>query len=466
MATVKKRGGTYSIIVSLGYKNDGKQIRKYMTYKPEPNMTEKQIEKEIQRQAVLFEDKCKKGLYLDGNISFSEFAEKWFADYADKQLKAQTLARYKSFMKRVDTAIGHIKLDKLQPHHLNEFYNNLKETGIREDIKYKSAVDFKAFLIENNLTQEKLSKESGVSLFSVRSLVKGNNINYDTALKISECLKMSFSKLFVSENNKILSDKTVHHYHAFISSVLSTAVHWQILLSNPCERVKPPKVTRKEAKYLDESGLEKVLDVIDSLPDEDNQYCVMIKILLFTGLRRGELCGLKYEDIDFNKNTISIKRNLLYLPDKGIFENTPKTESSIRTISVSDNIIQLIKKHKVLRMRRTIELGDKWVETDYIFTGWNGVPLHPDTISSWFRKLVQKYDLPNVSIHSLRHTAATMLLMNGLPVKAVSSRLGHANAVTTSQIYSHALQSVDEKAAEIMDDIMSGNKNKQKKKHS
>ena len=92
--------------------------------------------------------------------------------------------------------------------------------------------------------------------------------------------------------------------------------------------------------------------------------------------------------------------------------------------------------------------------------------LHPDTISSWFRKFVKKYDLPDISIHSLRHTAATMLLMNGLPVKAVSSRLGHANAVTTSAIYSHALQSADEKAAEIMDNIISGNKNKPKKKHS
>ena len=136
------------------------------------------------------------------------------------------------------------------------------------------------------------------------------------------------------------------------------------------------------------------------------------------------------------------------------------------TISVSKQIIQMLKNHKTEQIKMKTELGDKWIDTDYIFTAWNGAALHPDTISSWFRKFVKKYDLPDISIHSLRHTAATMLLMNGLPVKAVSSRLGHANAVTTSAIYSHALQSADEKAAEIMDDILSGNKNKQKKKHS
>jgi len=80
-------------------------------------------------------------------------------------------------MKRVNVAIGHIKLDKLQPHHLTEFYNNLKEEGIREDVKYKSAADFKQFLLEKNLTQEKLSKETGISVFSIHAFVKGNNVN-------------------------------------------------------------------------------------------------------------------------------------------------------------------------------------------------------------------------------------------------------------------------------------------------
>lgn len=429
-------------------------------------MTEKQIKKEVQRQAVLFEDKCKKGLYLDGNITFAEFAEKWFTDYAEKQLKAKTVRSYRIFSKRVNAAIGHIRLDKLQPHHLTEFYNNLKENGIREDVKYKSIVDFRILLQELKVTQAALSKKSNISEFSIRSIIKGNNVTYDTAMKISNSLEVDFKNIFTAADNKILSDETVHHYHTFISSVLSTAVIWQTILSNPCERVKPPKVIKKEAKYLDEDNLEKLLEILDNLPEKDNQNKLMIKILLFTGLRKGELCGLKFEDIDFKNNTINIKRNLLYLPEKGVFEDTPKTKSSIRTVSVSDNIIQSLERHKISELKKQIIVGDKWNETGYIFTSWNGTPIHPDTISSWFRKLVKKYDLPDVSIHSLRHTAATMLLMNGLPTKAVSSRLGHASAITTSTIYSHALKSADEKASEIMDDILSDNKSREdKKKH-
>ena len=452
MANITKRANTYTITVSLGYDGENKQIRKYMTYKPDKSMTDKQIQKELERQAALFESKCLKGLYLDGNITFAEFAAQWFNDYAEKQLKAKTIRGYRIFLKRVNAAIGHVKLDKLQLHHLTQFYNNLKENGIREDTKYKSVIDFKAFLLERNITQDKLSKESGVSIFSIRSVAKGNNINYDTALKISEYFKTDISKLFCFADNKTLSDNTIHHYHTFISSVLTTAVQWQVILSNPCEHVKPPKVTRKEAKFLDENNLEILLDILDNLSPEEEQNKLMIQILLFTGLRKGELCGLKFEDIDFNNRAISVKRNLLYLPEQGIFENTPKTDSSIRTISVSDNIIQLLKNHRISQMRQKIIISDKWNETGYIFT-------------AWFRKLVKKYELPDVSIHSLRHTAATMLLMKGLPVKAVSSRLGHANAVTTSSIYSHALKSIDEKASEIMDDILSGNNKQNKKRH-
>jgi integrase len=342
--------------------------------------------------------------------------------------------------------------------------SNLKENGIREDVKYKCTIDFKVLLRDMKITITELSKKSGVSDFSITSVIKGNNVNYETSVKICDCLKLDIKNIFVADN-KTLSGETIHHYHTFISSVLSTAVVWQIILSNPCERVKPPKVARKESKYLEENDLERLLEILDSLPDKDSQNALMIKILVFTGLRKGEICGLKFEDVDFDNHTINVKRNLLYLPGKGVFEDTPKNESSIRKISVSGNIIQLLRQHKISHMKKEIMVGDQWNETGYIFTAWNGSPLHPDTISAWFRKLVKYYDLPNVSIHSLRHTSATMLLMNGLPVKAVSSRLGHTNAVTTSQIYSHALQSVDKQAAEIMDGIMAGGEGGQKKKH-
>ena len=125
MATVKRRGQSYSIRVSCGYDVNGKQIIKSMTWKPQPDMSAAQAEKEAQRQAVLFEEKCRTGQVLQGNVRFADFAEIWLRDYAAKQVRATTFDRYKSMLPRINASIGHIRLDRLQPHHLLQFYDNL-----------------------------------------------------------------------------------------------------------------------------------------------------------------------------------------------------------------------------------------------------------------------------------------------------------------------------------------------------
>ena len=176
MATVRKRGNTYQIRVSCGYDVTGKHIEKTMTWKPKEGMTQRQIDKELNRQAVMFEEKCVTGQFLDGNITFAEFTERWFKDYAEKQLKAKTIHVYKSLLPRITAAIGHIKLCRLQPHHLMEFYNNLGEKGIRLDTRYKSCSDFKAILTAAGYTQKTLSEAASVSVTTIRTCYEGRNI--------------------------------------------------------------------------------------------------------------------------------------------------------------------------------------------------------------------------------------------------------------------------------------------------
>ena len=115
MATITKRGETYRIRVSCGYDTNGKQIMRSTTWEPDSGMSAKQIEKVLQRQTVLFEERCRSGQFLDASI---KFAEKWIRDHAEKQLKAKTVARYKKLLIRINQGIGHIRLDKLQPHHI------------------------------------------------------------------------------------------------------------------------------------------------------------------------------------------------------------------------------------------------------------------------------------------------------------------------------------------------------------
>ncbi len=151
MPTIRKRNNSYEISVSCGYDINNKQIRRTMTYKPEPNMTAKQIEKEVQRQAVLFEEQCKSGQALNNNIKFADFAEIWFSD-RKKDLRPKTYERYKSMLPRINAAIGHMKLSKIQPQHLRAFYKNLSEGGLRLDTKYKCKINLDEYMQENNIT--------------------------------------------------------------------------------------------------------------------------------------------------------------------------------------------------------------------------------------------------------------------------------------------------------------------------
>lgn len=452
MATIEKRGESYKVIVSCGYDLDGKQLRRRMVWKPEPGMTKRQIQKELDRQAVLFEEKCRNGQVLEGNIKFAEFAEKWFADYAEKQLRATTVARYQLLMPRINAAIGHIRLDKLQPHHLMGFYNNLSETGVREDTRYCSAVDFKALLKKRGLTKRALAEQAGVSVYVLDSVTRGANISAVSAHKVVAALQLPLDKVFLPVGEKdTLAVSTVLHHHRLISSMLSTAVKWQLIFSNPCSRVVLPKNKRKEAVYLDE---EQAAELLAALDKESMQHQVIVKLLLFTGLRRGELCGLEWKDVDFERAVITVRRSSLYLSGKGIFADETKNDTSTRCMKVSDDAIAMLRVWRAEQAKERLKLGDQWQDNDRLFTAWNGAPIRPDVITAWFHRFVTKNNLPPIHVHSLRHTNATLLIAAGTNLTTVAARLGHADTTTTSKIYAHAIKSADQAAAEVLQDIL------------
>lgn len=460
MANIRKRNKSYEITVSCGYGIDGRQIRRTMTYTPEKGMTAKQIEKEVQRQAVLFEEQCNNGQVMNGNIKFADFANDWFK-HKKNDLRPKTYARYLSMLPRINAAIGHMRLDRIQPTHLLTFYENLAEGGIRADTKYKSLVDLKQYIADNNLSKAAFARKCGLQVTSLSGVVNGGNCNIGTAEKISKGLDIPLQKAFEPINTgKPLAAKTVLHHHRLISSMLSTAVEWGILFSNPCDRTKPPKVERKEPKYLDEIQAATLLDLLET---EDTEYKTIIRLLLFTGLRRGELLGLEWSDIDFEKATLRVCRSSLYLPDRGIFEDDTKNATSNRIIKLSQTAVNDMKAYKLYQMEHSFKIGDQWKGSQKIFTTAEGKPLHPDTLSRWFSNFIKAHSdvLPPVTIHSLRHTNATLQIAGGVPLTTVAKRLGHADTVTTSRIYAHAIKSADEAAAETLENLLTPNKNRQ-----
>lgn len=178
MATVKKhisKAGkiTYYIRTYDGYDSKGKQIERSMTWKPPENMTAKQIEKELQRQIVMFEESVKKGFCFDSNTRFAEYAENWLENNKPV-LAPKTYERYKALLKNINATIGEIKLVKLQSHHLQDFYNNLRENGIKQIGSYAIAINLRSIMKKKKITQKKLAEIARISSATVSSACKEN----------------------------------------------------------------------------------------------------------------------------------------------------------------------------------------------------------------------------------------------------------------------------------------------------
>ena len=227
MASIKKQGRGYLITVSAGTDIHGARIREYMTWVPPDGMTNRQAEKEVNRQAVLFEDKVKSGLLQDNNIRFAELMDLWIKRHCKKKLKAKTVSEYEKLAPTIKQAMGHIKLRDLRPGHLNAFYDNLQEEGIRNDTKYVRCIDLDAELLKRKLTKSELHRLTGLSVYSVRSAVLGNAVEQKTAKLICDQLGIKLDKAFSAVNaDDTLSYNTVRHYHSVISACLGKAVKW------------------------------------------------------------------------------------------------------------------------------------------------------------------------------------------------------------------------------------------------
>ncbi|NCB25421.1 MAG: site-specific integrase [Bacteroidia bacterium] len=451
MATITKRNDGYHIMVSCGYDINNRQIRKCTTWNPDPGMTQKMIEKAVNEAAVLFEDQVRKGQVLEGTIKFAEFAEKWLKDYGEKQLAPKTLVRYRSFLDRTNQAIGHIRLDKLQPQHLMEFYSNLSEEGLRSK-RYWTARPSLIEKLEKLKKRSIFMKEIGMSTATLDTIIKGGSITFPTAEKVAKVMNMTINRAFNEyEYKQKLSNRTVLHYHRLISSILQTAMYWQIIPSNIAKRVKAPKVKRSEANYLDEH---EVKEVLLKLEHEPIKYRTMVKLFLYSGMRRGELAGLEWGDINWDKSMITIQRSSQYIPKQGIITKETKTTTSDRTIRLPVVVFDMLRKFREWQDEQKNRLGDQWFISDRLFTTFDGHPIHPDSITGWFTDFIKRNNLPKVNIHSLRHTNITLLIMAGVPLRTVARRAGHASTATTSVIYSHAIQSADEMASEVMEGLL------------
>lgn len=450
MATIKKQGKGYKITVSHGYDINGKQLREHMTWAPEPGMTKRQIEKELNRQATLFEERVKCTTTHDGNIRLKEFTDRFLKEYAYPNLKARTAYGYEERMAVVNEALGHIKLKDLKPGHIAAFYSNLQEEGMRRNEYAVSKMDFAAWLEEHHTTMTALSTSTGVSVWVFKQMKNGRTIAKSRAQAIATAMGLEYGEVFDTvHDNTPLAPGTIHTYHRVLSAVLFRAVKWGYIQSNPASRADLPSIANRKARYLDEPDARRLLEL---LRDEPIKWRAIMTFDLLSGLRRGELAGLRWQDVDFDNQTITICQTSNYIPTKGVYVDTPKTATSNRPLRLSRSAFLLLLEYKAWQDAQREKLGDAWKDEDgRVFTTDEGAPMFPDSISQWFTKFVKRTGLPKVTVHSLRHTYVSIMIADGTPLVVVSHQLGHAQASTTANIYAHVIASAEARAAQTFD---------------
>ena len=247
-----------------------------------------------------------------------------------------------------------------------------------------------------------------------------------------------------------LSNKTILEHHRLISTVLEQAVKEGLVPFNVAERAELPKATRKEVNYFQPEQVEAIRDAAETEPIK---WKTLVHLFLVTGARRGEILGLKWANVDFDGNRIYICNNVLYTPDRGIYEDTPKTAKSIRYISLPKETMSLLREYRFSQLEQRFAMGDRWHNRDFVFTQENGEPMHPDSVTDWLTKFSKRHDLPHINAHAFRHTMASILYFNGVDSISISKRLGHAQPSTTTNIYAHIIEEADKKNADIIADV-------------
>lgn len=390
-SVIPKPNGTYLIRISCGLDSSGKQISKSKTFRPsKPNLSFQKLNKEIENFIAAFEEEAKSD---NPTVRFDKIT---FKDFCPKYLELKKTVLSPNSYAFYETIINTELIPKFGKMKLRE----IKTYHIQEFIQY--------------LTTEKKHRNGEVGG---------------------------------------ISPSTVRRYATVLRSILSLAYQLEYTDNDAgaSKRIVFPKIETCEVEVYTEEEVRVIFGALDAEPINIR---ALVELAIFTGMRRGEIVGLKWADIDFENQSISIKRSI-YKPKGGkALEKEPKSKSSIRTISLPEHLIKTLLEYKAHQDRHISFMGDAWNKLDYVFTEEDGLVMNPQTPTRQFSNFLKRHNIRHLKFHGLRHTSATMLLANGCDIKTVSSRLGHADLETTG-IYLHALESTDRKAAKTFDAFIS-----------
>lgn len=398
MANIQKRGeNSYFFTVYTGRGPDGKYKRRTKTITVKEKLTPKKLQEYLEAEYLKFKQEVEAGEYISPQkMTFASFVNEWRKKYAAKHLSPKTLYTYEQNLK-----------NRILP-----AFGHLKI----DEIKPLHIVDYLQSLEQDGGRND--GKPGG------------------------------------------LSSGTIQYDHRVIKNILSRAVEWKLIKSNPAASVRKPKVEHKVNMPYDEAEVEQLLQ---ALQNEPFHWRMMVTLALTTGLRRGELLGLEWKHIDWKEGIISVEQTLILALKGKIIVKEPKTKHSKRKVALPPSVLEELREYYSFRAKERDNLKDAWKgckdqdgnERNFVFSHPDGTPFHHERPYLWFRQFIKKNGLRYIRFHDLRHTSATLLINQGVHAKIISERLGHGNITTTMNIYGHALRSADQAAAAKFEKLLS-----------
>jgi integrase len=245
-----------------------------------------------------------------------------------------------------------------------------------------------------------------------------------------------------------LSPTTVGVLHCVLHKSLRQAIRWGLLMRNVTEAVEPPRDSVTERPVWDEDQLDRFLTMA-----EQDELGALFLLAALTGMRRGEVLGLTWGALSLAEGELSVVRTIIRGTDGGKFTfSEPKTQKGKRRIALPSMLVEALQKHRCEQMEIRRKMGGKYrTDLDLVFVNADGTPVHPNTLRYQFNRLIAKAGVPRIPFHSLRHTHATLMLLNGEHPRVVQERLGHSDVSITLNRYSHVTPQMQRDAADRLD---------------
>lgn len=433
----------------------GKQKQYTMTWKVPRGMNNREIELERRKAEIEFINESEKksfGTFIkESNITFEEFANQWLNGILARNEESYCYyVRAKNTIKLLNEHFGRFQLRQINPNMVQRFYDFLGErTFTKEIVTVKKSI---YELIEaQGLKKTQVAEACGLDKLTLRIASKvGNKIGKATATKIAKHFKVPITKYFDIERKEVKYSKDTNQgIRTLLVVILGEAKRQQIIEHNYASKdfTRPMIGTSKPKEIFDEEEAKEFVKAV--LREPNLKKKTVLGLLIFLGLRKAEICGLSWSNINFDRKTLSVEKNTLYLQGFGIVTKGTKTETSKRTIYLPDQMLEILSTYKNWYDEQKENYGDLWENTDRLFLQDNGKPMCPSTVNNWLKNFNLEHGFKTIPPHALRHTCITMQIIAGVPLKTVSKRAGHANERITLDIYTHSLESQDERAAEM-----------------